>query len=163
MKGFSLISFFVLAALLSGCRALCESKARQERRHAEEIGVVLRRVDSLSSTLSERQHLKIEFYNPYGLVNPTDSTASLQQNSEMASGLGGLGPVKSIEITTETEASTHSNALTDSTAVLKTADDETRQTEKASEARQDKGTVATVAIVAGVVLLIYLLIKNYLK
>ena len=71
---------------------------------------------------------------------------------------GGMGAVKSIEITSETEASTQHNAFTDSTAVYKTAEAEDQHREKASEARHDNGTVLIVSVVAAVVLLLALLI-----
>lgn len=165
MKRFSVIMILVFAVILTGCRAHLESKARQERRYADEIGVVLRRVDSLSSTLSERQHIKVEFYplsSEYsGWPIPTSDTAAQigpTQRKGRREGGGGIGAVKSIEITTETEASTHSNTLTDSTAVSKTAEAENLQSEKASEARHDNGTVFIVSVVAAVVLLPALLI-----
>ena len=134
------------------------------RTSLDEIGVVLRRVDSLSSTISERQHIKVEFYplSDYsGWSIPTTDTAAKigpsRRNGHREDG-GGVGAVKSIEITTETEASTHSNALTDSTAVSKTAEAETLQKEKAQETRQDNGTIAIVSVVAAVVVLLALLI-----
>ena len=154
----------IFAVILTGCRANLESKVSQSRQYADEIGVVLRRVDSLSSTLSERQHIKVEFYplSAYsGCPIPTSDTAAqigpTQRKGRSVEG-GGIGAVKSIEIITETEASTHSNALTDSTAVSKTAEAENLQSEKASEARHDNGTVFIVSVVAAVVLLLALLI-----
>lgn len=165
MKRFSVIMILVFAVILTGCRAHLESKVSQSRQYADEIGVVLRRVDSLSSTLSERQHIKVEFYplsSEYsGCPMPTSDTAAqigpTQRKGRSVEG-GGIGAVKSIEIITETEASTHSNALTDSTAVSKTASAETLHKENASEARHDNGTVFIVSVVAAVVLLLALLI-----
>lgn len=169
----------VLECLLTGCRANLESKVSQSRQYVDEIGVVLRRVDSLSSTISEKHNVKIEFYPPQeytqGPGKPTSgSPLPTAPSSTMpatdvghATGHGsvggGMGAVKSIEITSETEANTHTNTLTDSTAVSKTAEAETLQREKASEARQDNGTVATVSIVAAVALLVFFLLKTYLK
>lgn len=181
-KSILFIMILVLECLLTGCRASLESKASQSRQHVDEIGVVLRRVDSLSSTISEKHNVKIEFYQPpYNTESPgkpctgspfaaapsstlpADSThVGVPQGGEW-SGFGSMGAVKSIEITSETEASTQSHAFTDSTAVSKTAEAETRQGEKASEARQDNGTVFIVSIVAAVALLVFFLLKTYLK
>ena len=173
MKDSLFIMFFWLIVVLTGCRAQREVKAQQERQYADEIGVVLRRVDSLSSTFSEKQHLKIEFYPPdYSLATNTTYTKPDESahsaapaaallgpalHSGSAEG-GGIGAVKSIEISSETDASTHTNALTDSTAVSKTAEAETLQSEKASEARHDNGTVFIVSVAVAVVLLLALLI-----
>ena len=162
--------FLVLECLLTGCRANLESRVSQSRQYVDEIGVVLRRVDSLSSTISEKQHIKVEFYplsSEYiGWPIPTSDTATqigpTQRKGRRAEG-GGVGSLKSIEITSESEANTHTNAFTDSTAVSKTAEAETLQRENASEARQDNGTVIGVAIVAAVALLVYLLLKAALK
>ncbi len=169
-KSILFIMILVLECLLTGCRANLESKVSQSRQYADEIGVVLRRVDSLSSTISEKQHIKVEFYplsSEYiGWPIPASDTASqigpTQRKGRRAEG-GGVGSLKSIEITSESEANTHTNTLTDSTAVKKTAEAETRQGEKASEARQDNGTVATVCIVFAVAALVYLLLKAALK
>ena len=165
MKRLLIIMFLILGCFLTGCRASYESKVSQSRQYADEIGVVLRRVDSLSSTFSERQHIKVEFYpltSEYSgrPIPRTDTAAKIgpsRRNGHREDG-GGVGAVKSIEITTETESSTHSNALTDSTAVSKTAEAETLQKEKAQETRQDNGTVFIVAVVAAFVLLAALLI-----
>jgi hypothetical protein len=164
MKNFLFIMILVLGCFLTSCRANFESKVSQSRQYADEIGVVLRRVDSLSSTISERQHIKVEFYplSEYsGRPIPTTDTAAKigpsRRNGHRENG-GGVGAVKSIEITTETETSTHSNALTDSTSVSKTAKAENLQKEKAQETRQDNGTVFIVAVAAAFVLLAALLI-----
>lgn len=174
MRNFLFIMVISLLSSLTGCRANLESKVSQSRQYADEIGVVLRRVDSLSSTISEKHNVKIEFYPPQeytqGPGKPSSgSPLQTAPSSTMpatdvghATGHGsvggGMGAVKSIEITSETEANTHTNTLTDSTAVSKTAEAETLQGEKASEARQDNGTVWIVSVVAGVVLLLALLI-----
>ena len=155
-----------MVVFLSSCRTNLERKASESYRHAEEIGVVLRRLDSLSSTIAERQHIKIEFYEPQGPEMPNTGKESLTPAAPSATCLGnasptgsvggGVGAVKSIEITTEAEASTHSNSLTDSSSVFKTDDAATRQEDKKTETRQDNGTVLIVA--AAVVFLLALLI-----
>lgn len=163
-RDFLFIMFLVLVCLLTGCRASLESKASQSRQHADEIGVVLRRVDSLCSTISEKHNVKIEFYEPTSLYTDSGSplpaapsttlpAATVGLGEHLTSG-GGMGAVKSIEITLETEASTQHNAFTDSTAVSKTAEAETRQRNHSS----DNGTVLIVSVVAAVVLLLALLI-----
>lgn len=165
MKYFPHIIFWFLVCFLSSCRTNLERKASESYRHTEEIGVVLRRLDSLSSTIAERQHIKVEFYPLVSEYNgwpiPTMDTATKIGPSGRTARFGeggGIGAVKSIEITTETEASTHSNALTDSSAVFKTDDAATRQEDKKTEARQDNGTVFIVAVAAAVVLILALLI-----
>lgn len=168
MKRFPLMLISVLAVILSGCRANRNVKACDSWQHAEETGVALQRVDSLSSTISEIRHVKIEYY-PSCRAASSDS----MMNVPAAIGAGnaiqavnyaaGFGTVKSVEISTETMSTTGHVALTDSTATARTACADTRQTEKASEARQDNGTVAIASVVAAVALLIYLLIKSLLK
>lgn len=172
----TILLFFGLC-FLAACRASKELKARGERTRTDEIGVVLHRVDSLCSTISERHNVKIEFYPlEYGLRTPAteavpsstlpaDSTHVGAPKNGGWSGFGSMGAVKSIEITSETEASTQHNAFTDSTAVSKTAEAETLQREKASETRHDNGTVLIVSVVAGLVVfaLAWLLLKTFLK
>lgn len=168
MKYFPHIIFWFLVCFLSSCRTNLERKASESYRHTEEIGVVLRRLDSLSSTIAERQHIKIEFYEPQGPEMPNTGKESLTPAAPSAtcpgnasptgSVGGGVGAVKSIEITTEAEASTHSNTLTDSSSVFKTDDAATRQEDKKTETRQDNGTVLIVAVAAAVVFLLALLI-----
>ena len=168
MKYFLNIIFWFMVVFLSSCRTNLERKASESYRHAEEIGVVLRRLDSLSSTIAERQHIKIEFYEPQGPEMPNTGKESLTpaapsatcpgNASQTGSVGGGVGAVKSIEITKEAEASTHSNTLTDSSSVFKTDDAATRQEDKKTETRQDNGTVLIVAVAAAVVLLLALLI-----
>lgn len=168
MKYFRIIIIWFLVVFLSGCRANLERKASESYRHAEEIGVVLRRLDSLSSTIAERQHIKIEFYEPQGPEMPNTGKESLTPAAPSATSLGnasptgsvggGVGAVKSIEISTEAEASTHSNTLTDSSSVFKTDDAATRQEDKKTESKQDNGTVLIVAVAAAVVLILALLI-----
>lgn len=174
MKRFSVIMILIFVVILTDCRAHLESKVSQSRQYADEIGVVLRRVDSLSSTISEKHNVKIEFYPPQeytqgpgkpcnGSQLPTAPSSTMPATDVVhATGHGsvggGMGAVKSIEITSETEANTHTNTLTDSTAVSKTAEAETLQGENASEARHDNGTVFIVSVVAAVVLLLALLI-----
>ena len=166
MKYFLNIIFWFMVVFLSSCRTNLERKASESYRHAEEIGVVLRRLDSLSSTIAERQHIKIEFYEPQGpempntgkeSLTPAATSATCPGNASQTGSVGGgVGAVKSIEITTEAEASTHSNTLTDSSSVFKTDDAATRQEDKKTETRQDNGTVLIVA--AAVVFLLALLI-----
>lgn len=61
-KDFLFIMFLIWMGFLAGCRASKESKARIERTAESEIGVELRRVDSLWSSIAERLTMKIEFY-----------------------------------------------------------------------------------------------------
>lgn len=186
---------------LAGCRASKESKARNERTAESEIGVELRKADSLWSSIAERLTMKIEFYPlEYSIGNGTPTAftgASLpaapcstvpagvanplpwQAQGVGAGGMGAAHPaaqgpvnppdplckggIKSIEFSTErTEDRSFITAM-DSVLEQKTATTETRQEEKASEARHDNGTVIGVAIVAAVAALVYFLLKQFLK
>ena len=81
------------------------------------------------------------------------------------SGFGGMGSVKSIEITTEKTEDRSSITAADSVVQQKAQSEETRQRERASEARHDNGTVIGLAIVAAaaIIVIIRILIKIYLK
>ena len=174
-----------LILVVTGCRASKESKTRSERTTATVAALELHRVDSLWSSLVERLKYKIEFYPTTGLYtniqestevlgnpprertlspSPADPSAALLGLPTLLGGNGGgCGSVKSIEITASREAETQSLSLTDSTADCKSAETMESDTEKASEARQDNGTVATVCIVFAVAALVYLLLKAALK
>ena len=168
-----IIIFWFLGGFLFGCRSKLDTSRQESQRHVDEIGVVLRRLDSLGSTIAERQHIKIEFYptsdnslgSPaIGTSVPTDPTAtSLGNASQTGSVGGGIGAVKSIEIDTERDVTTTATSAVDSTAVFKTKQEATLQKQKASETRQDNGTVIGLAVVAAVAILVYLLIKSFLK
>ena len=183
-KYFLFIMTLILVCLLTGCRASLESKVSQSRQQADEIGVVLRRVDSLSSTISERHNVRIEFYpptynteslvrpctgSPFAAAPPTtlpaDSTHVGIPQYGGWSGFGGMGSVKSIEITTEKTEDRSSITAADSVVQQKAQSEETRQRERASEARHDNGTVIGLAIVAAaaIIVIIRILIKIYLK
>lgn len=177
----SILLFFGLC-FLAGCRAHLDTSRQESRRQTDVIGVELRRVDSLWSSLAERLTYRIEFYpqdydiGSVGTGNPaTGNGGSLQYPASptdpaTASHLlfpngGGAGPVKSIEITAESQASTNTASRLDSTYNRHVDTTETRQKETASETRHDNGTVAILAVVAGLVVLAlaWLLIKKYLK
>lgn len=162
---------------LAGCRASKESKTRSERTDRSEIGVELRKADCLWSSIAERLNFKIEFYPlEYGPGKPaTDSTCPTAPISTMPAassrttiptrfvGSGGMGAVKSIEFSAEHATESGNATQVDSTYNSKTDTTETRQEEKASEARHDNGTVIGVAIVAAVAALVYFLLKQFLK
>ncbi len=175
----------ILSLVITGCRASLESKARRERTTATVAALELHRVDSLWSSLVERLKYKIEFYPATGLhtniqespeavgnpprertlsPSPADPSAALLGQSTFLGGNGGgCGSVKSIEITAEREEEYSGTAKVDSASQAENHNTEVRQTEKASEARQDNGTVATVCIVFAVSLLVYLFLKAALK
>ena len=163
-----IIIFWFLGGFLFGCRSKLDTSRQESQRHVDEIGVVLRRLDSLGSTIAERQHIKIEFYptsdnslgSPaIGTSVPTDPTAtSLGNASQTGSVGGGIGAVKSIEIDTERDVTTTATSAVDSTAVFKTEQEATLQKQKASETRQDNGTIVIVSVVAAVVFILALLI-----
>lgn|GEM_PF-6101915 len=176
----------ILSLVITGCRASKESKTRSERTTATVAALELHRVDSLWSSLVERLKYKIEFYPATGLhtniqesteasgnsprgvqassLHPADPSAALLGQSTFLGGNGsGCGSVKSIEITAERAEESSGTAKVDSASQAENHNTEVRQTEKASEARQDNGTVATVCIVFAVSLLVYLLLKAALK
>ena len=180
---FFIFTLFLVSVV--GCRASREVQTTQQRHYSSNIDVEAHRLDSLWSLLVERYHVHVEFFNPNEVRQPnTDTTGSplsltkaTQQGSAPRStktadglglgpsrgGIGGLGAVKSIEITTERGTSTGSVTAVDSVVDHKIVNNEVRQTEKASEARQDNGTVIGVAIVLAVGLIVYLLLKEFLK
>lgn len=191
-KDFLFILLLICMGFLAGCRASKESKARSERTAESEIGVELRKADSLWSSIAERLTMKIEFYPQLGdfgtsghgteglrtiiqksLGNgsslpaaPPSTMPAAAKSSPLLSGNfpgGGMGAVKSIEIFAEKTEDKASIRATDSVSEQKTATTATLQEEKASEARQDNGTVATVCIVFAVAALIYLCIKQFVK
>lgn len=177
-RTFFFILFIFLSLDFSSCRASKELKARNERTCNEEIGVELRRVDSLWSSIAESFSCKIEFYPiEYGSGKPaTDSTCptapstTMPANSQfppqgVCAGVGGMGAVKSIEFTMERDAQTATATQVDSTYNSNSASKETLQEEKASEIKHDNGTVAIVSVVGALVILAALLIviKKVLK
>lgn len=200
-KDFLFIMFLIWMGFLAGCRASKESKARNERTAESEIGVELRKADSLWSSIAERLTMKIEFYPlEYSIGNGTPTAftgASLpaapcstvpadianplpwQAQGVGAGGMGAAlrqaqgpvnppdplckGGIKSIEFSIEKTEDRSVITATDSVSEQKTATTETRQEEKASEARHDNGTVIGVAIVAAVSALVYFLLKQFLK
>ena len=173
-----IIMFLGCAVLPAGCRAKKELKASERREQTSGIGVELRRVDSLWSSIAERKTVRIEFYpqteipatlqgdqgrQALPLLPATGGSAPTAPQSTMpadslcptlAGGwVGGMGAVKSIEIATESGASTGAVASVDSALQAENHSAELRQTEKASEARHDNTTVLVVSVVAAVALL----------
>lgn len=145
------------------------------QQHTEEIGVEFHDLQRFWNSMAERLHYKIEFYPPIvdqGSTTPTNpaSCAVIDPNAapvppayNTANAGGGIGPVKSIEFGSERIAADSSLAQTDSVADFKSAEASKVHTEKASELRQDNGTVATVCIVFAVAALLYLCIKQFIK
>lgn len=141
------------------------------QQHTEEIGVEFHDLQRFWNSLAERLHYKIEFYPAEGGLGlpttdncvPIDPTAFVPPALPSGSAEGCLGSVKSIEFGSERIAADSSFAQTDSTADSKSAEASDTHTEKASELRQDNGTVATVCIVFAVVGLIYIMFRQFLK
>lgn len=170
-----IVFILFLSCFLAGCRAKLDTSSSTLRRHTDEIGVELRKLDSLWRCSSERQTLKIEFYRPempelaetFLLAIGQDSPSGLEDLAAApdvfmpaAHSLplgGGMGAVKSIEISTEKEEAVSSINATDSTYYNHTDGQETREANTTTEARQDNGTVAVVAIVVAAAGLIYLM------
>lgn len=182
-----MIMFLGLVGFLAGCRAKLDTSSSMKRQQTDVIGLELRRADSLWGSSSERLTYKIEFYAPWEIAgqacndnqgekytearqNPATPTASAAPSTvhpadglTRESGVGGLGAVKSIEISTEKVEGVSSITTTDSTYNYMKGDEHARDVSTVSEARQDNGTVATIAIVFAVAALIYLVIKSMLK
>lgn len=142
------------------------------QQHTEEIGVEFHDLQRFWNSMAERLHYKIEFYPAEGGLGlpTTDNCVPIDPNAapvppayNTANAGGGIGPVKSIEFSSERIAADSSFAQTDSVADFKSAEASEAHTEKASELRQDNGTVATVCIVFAVAALIYLCIKQFIK
>ena len=179
-------------SFLTGCRASKESKARSERADKSEIGVELRKADSLWSSIAERLTMKIEFYPPSGYNEcdlgigtlPTCPQAAQPETVPagvanplpwQAQGVGASGTVaahpaaqgtiESIEFSTERTEDRSVITATDSVLEQKTASTETRQEEKASELRQDNGTWAIVSVVTAVafIVIVLIVIRKFFK
>lgn len=172
-KDFLFIIILILGLVsLAGCRAQRSVKASESRTRLDEIGVELHRVDSLWSALAERLTYKIEFYPlENGSAKPTTESSFPIDPTAASVGLGpqngvvggGVGSVKSVEFTVEKTEDMSVITATDSVVEQKNATEATRNEDKKTEAKQDNGTVATVAIVFAVAALIYLLFKNFMK
>lgn len=174
----------VLIWALLGCRAKSEVQVSRSSTSTEEIGVELRKADSLWSFLAEHHHVKIEFYPPTGYnecdlgIGTLPTCPQAAQPETVSAGVanplpwhaqgvgaGGMGAVKSIEITTERTEDRSVITVTDSVSEQKSNTSETLQRERASEARQDNGTVAILAIVGAAAFLAFvvIMIKHFWK
>lgn len=182
-----IIILYFLSCFLVGCRTKLDTSSNASRRQTDVIGLELRKLDSLWHSMSERQTLKIEFYRPEMPELSENFSLAIGQGSPLVPGDsatapctcmpaaqshlggailpagGGMGAVKSIEITTESKEEVSAINKTDSTFNNISAAEENRESHVVSEARQDNGTVATVAIVFAVAALIWLAIKTFLK
>lgn len=121
----------ILCLFMTGCRMNKESKVSRSRVYADEIGMVLRRVDSLSGTISEKRNLTIDFYPPtvtdyLSTGNPIPAAPSAIFSS--AAQGGGFGAVKRIEILDEkTECMSDISGM-DSVVERKIAESENSET-----------------------------------
>lgn len=187
MKRVCFIILFLSCCFLAGCRAKLDTSSSMARKQTDVIGLELHKLDSLWSSMSERQTLKIEFYRPEMPELSENFSLAIGQGSPLVPGDlatapctcmpaaqshlggailpagGGMGAVKSIEISTEKVEGVSSITTTDSTYNYMKGDEHARDVSTVSEARQDNGTVATIAIVFAVAALIYLVIKSMLK
>ena len=143
----------------------------ETKQQTSETAVEFHDLQRFWNSLAERLNFKIEFYPAEGGLGlpttdncvPIDPTAFVPPALPSGSAEGCFGSVKSIEFSSERIAADSSFALTDSVADSKSAEASDAHTEKASELRQDNGTVATVCIVFAVAALIYLCIKQFVK
>lgn len=143
----------------------------ETKQQTSETAVEFHDLQRFWNSLAERLNFKIEFYPAEGGLGlpttdncvPIDPTAFVPPALPSGSAEGCFGSVKSIEFSSERIAADSSFALTDSVADSKSAEASDAHTEKASELRQDNGTVATVCIVFAVAALIYLCIKQFIK
>ncbi len=139
------VPFILLLIVLSGCRAK-RNVTRDTFARATEIKAMgSRTLDGLLSSETDLHTMKVEFYHPQD------------------SGSMGQGPVKSIEITRESGRTTATVQVSDSTRVTMKDEEEKEQVDKATEARQDNGTVIGVAIVLAVAALAYLSLRQLFK
>jgi hypothetical protein len=160
-----------MLCFLCGCRGQRHVESTETQQYTSEIGVEFHDLQRFWNSMAERLNFKIEFYPAEGGLGlpttdncvPIDPTAFVPPALPSGSAEGCLGSVKSIEISSERIAADSSFALTDSVADSKSAEASDAHTEKASELRQDNGTVATVCIVFAVAALIYLCIKQFVK
>lgn len=143
----------------------------ETKQQTSETAVEFHDLQRFWNSLAERLNFKIEFYPAEGGLGlpttdncvPIDPTAFVPPALPSGSAEGCFGSVKSMEFSSERIAADSSFALTDSVADSKSAEASDAHTEKASELRQDNGTVATVCIVFAVAALIYLCIKQFIK
>ena len=143
----------------------------ETKQQTSETAVEFHDLQRFWNSLAERLNFKIEFYPAEGGLGlpttdncvPIDPTAFVPPALPSGSAEGCLGSVKSIEFSSERIAADSSFAQTDSVTDSKSAEVSDAHTEKASELRQDNGTVATVCIVFAVAALIYLCIKQFVK
>lgn len=169
-NAFSFIMIFGL--VLAGCRAKRDVSVSQSSTSIGEIGVDLHKADSLWSSIAERLIYKIEFYplengSPKPTtessfpIDPTAASVGLAPQSGVVG--GGMGSVKSIEISAEKTEDRSVITATDSVVEQKNANEATLQEDKKTEAKQDNGTVTIIAIVAAVAVLAYVALKHYLR
>lgn len=176
-KIFFVIMLLILIGFLGACRGHREVSTTETRQQASEIGTEFHDLQRFWNSVAERLNFKIEFYpssvyqgdpaSAYNGSTPTKpaSCVPIDPNAApvppalpTASTGGGIGPVKSIEFSSERVAADSSFAKTDSTADYKSAEAMESQTEKASELRQDNGTWAIMAIAAAVAFIVGVLI-----
>lgn len=167
-KILTIVLFLVVAA---GCRCERQTSSFSHRTDAGLIDVRSRSLSQLWDTLAEKQTIRIEYYEPTALGSlawePQEGSVlppSADVGGNNPTVAGGREPsVKSIEITTERNSCSSMTTINDSTNVSQNANTETLQQEAASEARQDNGTWATIAVVAAVAFLCYLTLKEVLS
>lgn len=168
--------FIIFGFVLAGCRAKLEKSSSRSYTSTDEIGLELHRFDSLWNSLSERLTYKIEFYPTDNGSTPTkpdncvpiDPKACSHMTTLPPSGSSGgvgCGSVKSIEITTETDAEKTTVFKTDSVSQAKRDTSEASQTETSSEAKHDNSTVLILSIVGGLVVIgaVVLVLKKFVK
>ena len=96
----------------TGCRCHRTTTVQTDHSATELIEVNFRRLDSLLTTSSERQTIRIEYY-PANFSLAADSAVS----TPVPRG-GSAGSIKSIEITNENSTTTQEVHRSDSTAVI---------------------------------------------
>lgn len=172
MRKYFLFIMILSFGLLWGCRGQRQMETTETKQQTSETAVEFHDLQRFWNSLAERLNFKIEFYPAEGdpekpstdnCVPIDPNTASVPPALPSGSTVGGIGSVKSIEFSSERIAADSSFAQTDSVADSKSAEASDAHTEKASELRQDNGTVATVCIVFAVAALIYFCIKQFIK
>lgn len=172
MKQYFLVIMILSFGFLWGCRGQRQMETTETKQNTSEIGVEFHDLQRFWNSMAERLNFKIEFYptdngsittKPDNSVPIDPNAASPRAALPSGSTACGFGSVKSMEFSSERVVADSSFAQTDSTADLKSDSAASAHTEKASELRQDNGTVATVCIVFAVAALIYLCIKQFVK
>lgn len=166
----TVFSILIILALFAGCR--CHKRVVEtDRAAATEIsGVTLRTLDSLWNSHTELQTLKITYYRPNdyryqeGLAqNPTDTAQNVGKATSGGFGGVAVGPIQSIEITTQATDESKAWNVSDSSSVDISSSASEHGYLKETEHKTDWGAVAFVLVLCVLVIAILVLIIRIIK